>query len=122
MVEMLGHQIPVPFPTRKVEAAAGAVGLERFTARGAWRRKIRMPGISSLSGCRSRSEKRRVPGMRPRKATCGRDARRINNTSEMIAPISTPFSKPKLKTPANAPTATIYSVRFVCRRCLSVKS
>ena len=38
--------------------------------------------------------------MRPRKATCGDDARRMSSTIEMTAPTSTPLSKPAQSTPS----------------------
>src|SRR6476469_3915419 len=58
-----------------------------------------MPGTASFSGWRSRSENRRVPGIRPSTATGGSAARRITSTSEMTAPIATPRSKPCPSTP-----------------------
>src|SRR6266404_3039060 len=57
------------------------------------------------------SENLRVPGMRPRKATCGREARRRSCTSEMIAPMRTPRNRPDPSTPSNAAIATTNSAR-----------
>ena len=77
-----------------------------------------MPGIVSFSGWRSRSENRRVPGMRPSKATGGSAARRINSTSEMTAPIATPRSKPCPSTPNMATIAMTNSRPSLRQRCL----
>ena len=63
-----------------------------------------------------------MPGMRPRKATGGRDAPAINSTSEMIAPIITPRSKPCPRTPNMAAIATTNSRRSLRQSCLKVDS
>ena len=78
--------------------------------------------MSSLSGLRSRSEKRRVPGIRPRKATCGREAARSSCTSEITAPIMTPRSKPEVSTPRIATIATTNSARSPRQSCFNVES
>src|SRR5260221_12372 len=54
--------------------------------------------------------------MRPRKATCGDDTRRISSTSEMIAPMSTPLSSPAQRTPSSATIAMRNSLRCTCQR------
>ena len=77
-----------------------------------------MPGIVSFSGWRSRSENRRVPGMRPSRATGGSDARRINRMSGMTAPIITPRSKPCPSTPNMATIAMTNSRPSLRQRCL----
>ena len=61
-----------------------------------------------------RSEKRRVPGMRPRNATCGSAARRISSSIDTIAASSTPFRMPSSSTPANATIAIRNSSRLTC--------
>ena len=85
-------------------------------------RKIITSGISSLSECRSQSEKRRVPGIRPRRATCGRDETRTSCTSEIAAPIMTPRSRPKVSTPPNAAIATTNSGRSLRHSSFKVES
>ena len=60
--------------------------------------------------------------MRPRKATCGLDAVRNSCTSEMIAPIITPRSRPELRTPRMAAIATTNSARSTRQSCFNVES
>ena len=76
--------------------------------------------MGSLSGCRSMSEKRSVPGIRPRNATFGRAARCIKTSRHKIEPISTPRRMPEPSTPAKAAIATKNSLRCVLHRRLSV--
>ena len=76
------------------------------------------PGSARCRDGARESEKRRVPGMRPSTATCGREARRISCTSEMTAPISTPRSRPEPSTPSSAAIATTNSVRSARQQLL----
>ena len=64
------------------------------------------------------SEKPR-PGMRPRKATCGRAARRISSSSDTTAASITPLRIPSSSTPTNATIETPNSNRLTRHRCRS---
>ena len=57
--------------------------------------------------------------MRPRKATCGRDARRMSSSSDTTAASITPLRIPSTSTPANAIIATPNSNRLTRHRCRS---
>jgi hypothetical protein len=61
-----------------------------------------MPGSGSLSGCQLRSEKRLVPGIRPRKARQGRELPANSIITEASTAISTPSSTPARATAAAA--------------------
>ena len=58
-----------------------------------------------------------MPGMRPRKATCGRAAVAKSTNIDATTASSTPFSIPNKSTPISATIAMLNSNRLTCHKC-----
>jgi hypothetical protein len=63
-----------------------------------------------------------VPGIRPRKATYGRDTRARSIKIEASTATSTPSSTPISSTPLNATAAAAKSCQLVFHRCSSSRT